>query len=268
MITCSSIGYNGSLANQIFQFASTWGISRTLGYGVRFPAENFTSGNPHDYSGGKLRECFDIPNTLFAPGSEIIRSLSYVYNERCFSYDEGTRSIPDGSDLRGYFQSELYFKEHETELRKILRFRPDVVDRANSLYKINPDSTCIHVRRGDYLSSSNHHPSQNVEYYQKAIKHIDGGTFYVFSDDIGWCRENLNSLDNNLVFLEIMDPYVSLFLMSQCKNHIIANSSFSWWGAWLGKKEDQIVLSPSTWFGPSLSMNNTKDLYCEGWNKI
>lgn len=268
MITCSSIGYNGRLANQIFQFASTVGIARNLGYDVKFPSENFIQGDPHDYNGGKLRECFDIPDCYFASRNEIAHSVAYVYNENSFNYDESVSGIPDGVDLRGYFQSERYFKNIENEIRDILKFRDVIEQESRLVCDISDNSTCVHVRRGDYVTSPDHHPVQTVEYYKKAIDIIHDGTFYVFSDDLEWCRNNLPREDKNIVFLEVENPYVSLYLMARCKNHIIANSSLSWWAAWLGKKEGQVVFSPSNWFGPALAKNDTRDLYCEGWNRI
>jgi hypothetical protein len=268
MITFSSIGYNGRLANQIFQFASTIGIARKLGYDPIFPIENFISGDPHDYNGGKLRECFDIPGDYFLSRDEINRATSYTYNEGSFKYDEATKGIPDGVDLRGYFQSELYFKDYSDEIRKVLKFRGNVLSESDSFCKVSENSTCIHVRRGDYVTSPNHHPVQTVEYYKKAIDLIGDSTFYVFSDDLEWCRENLGPIKENMIFIDVRNPYVSLCLMTKCRNHIIANSSLSWWAAWLGKKEGQIVFSPLNWFGPALSNNDTSDLYCPGWNKI
>jgi hypothetical protein len=268
VITCSSIGYNGRLANQMFQFASTIGIARNLGYDPKFPLENFVPGNPHDYSGGKLRECFDIPDLYFTSRNEIIRSISYAYNEGSFKYDEATKGIPDGVDLRGYFQSELYFKNCSEEIKEILKFRDDILSESNSFCEIDGNSTCVHVRRGDYVTSPNHHPVQDVEYYKKAIDLIGDSSFYVFSDDLEWCRKNLSSISENMIFLDVQNPYVSLCLMTKCKNHIIANSSLSWWAAWLGKKKDQKVIAPIKWFGPALSNNDTSDLYCYGWDKI
>jgi hypothetical protein len=268
MITCSSIGYNGRLANQIFQFSSTIGIARNLGYDAKFPSENFISGNPHDYNGGKLRECFDIPDHYFMSRNQISSSVSYLYNENFFNYDESVSSIPDGVDLRGYFQTERYFKNAEQEIREILKFRDSIAQESESICDISDNSTCVHVRRGDYVTSPDHHPVQTAEYYKLAIDHIPDGEFYVFSDDLDWCRSNISSKDKNIIFLDVENPYVSLHLMARCKNHIIANSSLSWWAAWLGKKEGQIVFSPLNWFGPALSNNDTSDLYCPGWNKI
>ena len=268
MITCSTIGYNGRLANQMFQFASTVGIARSLGYDVKFPAENFVSGDPHDFNGGKLRECFDIPGEYFLPRGSISSKIQYNYNENGFSFNEDTKILPDNVNLNGYFQSEKYFKDSEKEIRLIFNFRNDVLLESSREIKIEDKSTCVHVRRGDYLKSPDHHPFLGAEYYLNAMDEIGDSIFYVFSDDIDWCVKNLKFNNKELVFLDIKNPYVSLNLMSKCTNHIIANSSLSWWAAWLGKVEGQKVISPLNWFGPLLSHNDTKDLYCDSWNKI
>jgi hypothetical protein len=268
MITCSTIGYNGRLANQMFQFASTVGIARRLGYDVKFPTENFVSGNPHDFNGGKLRECFDIPEEYFLPSVSISSKIQYNYNENGFSFNEDTKILPDNVNLNGYFQSEKYFKDSEKEIRSVFSFRNSILSESSEIVKIEDNSTCVHVRRGDYLKSPEHHPFLGIGYYSRAMDIIGDSTFYVFSDDMDWCVENLKSEDKRIVFLDIENPYVSLNIMSKCSNHIIANSSLSWWAAWIGKKEEQRVISPVNWFGPSLSRNNTKDLYCENWVKI
>jgi len=264
MITCSSIGYNGRLANQMFQFASTVGIARKLGYEAKFPEENFIPGNPHDYNGGKLRECFDIPDYYFLKRSEIEKNILYEYNEPHFNYVSDTEIIPDGVNLMGYFQTERYFSHCEQEIRKIFKFRKDL-DSTGGQITIEPDSTCLHIRRGDYLSSPNHHPVQDAEYYKRGVEIAKSEYYYVFSDDIQWCKDNIRGFADNVIFIDEDNPYLSLNLMTKCKNHIIANSSLSWWAAWLGKKEDQKVVSPSRWFGDSLSKNETRDLYCKNW---
>ena len=268
MITCSTIGYNGRLANQMFQFASTIGIARNLGYDPKFPLENFVQGNPHDYNGGKLRECFDIPDEYFSPRVAILRNIFYEYNENSFSYNEETGRIPDGVNLNGYFQTERYFKHAEKEIRGVFKFKDAIIQKSLEVIMIGENSTAVHVRRGDYVNSLNHHPVQSADYYLNSMEKIGDSTFYFFSDDIEWCKKNLNFPEKRIVYLDVEDPYVSLNLMSQCTNHIISNSSFSWWAAWLGKNDSQSVFSPLVWFGPSLSHNSPEDLYCHGWNKI
>jgi hypothetical protein len=129
-------------------------------------------------------------------------------------------------------------------------------------------NTCsIHVRRGDYIGLQNFHPVQPVSYYEEAVKIVgDDKHFLIFSDDINWCKENFTFLKNKTFVLNNLD-YEDLYLMSMCKNNIISNSTFSWWGAWLNRNENKQVIIPSKWFGISYSHLNTNDLYCEGWIK-
>ena len=124
----------------------------------------------------------------------------------------------------------------------------------------------IHVRRGDYLGLPNHHPACPLEYYEEAMKQMDDSKiFLVFSDDFGWCKENFTN--SNVIFIEDNKDYIDLFLMTLCQNNIIANSSFSWWGAWLNQNENKKVIAPNKWFGKAIQ-HNTKDLIPPTWKTI
>jgi len=127
----------------------------------------------------------------------------------------------------------------------------------------------LHVRRTDYAQYS-HHPICDINYYKEALARFDSDReVIIFSDDPEWClQEDLFDNDRFLVS-ENRDQYLDLCLMSLCSDFIIANSSFSWWGAWLSTNENKRVVAPSKWFGPPLNQtNNTKDLYCEGWEVV
>jgi hypothetical protein len=103
----------------------------------------------------------------------------------------------------------------------------------------------------------------------KAIKKMPkDSVFLIFSDDIQWCKENFPDMPEKFRFIEGNKDYEDLYIMSHCKNNIIANSSFSWWGAWLNSNLEKTIIAPATWFGPTLQNNDTTDLYCEGWIKI
>jgi hypothetical protein len=172
--------------------------------------------------------------------------------------------------LVGHFQSEKYFINHKNELLDL--FEIDEKTKTTLLEKygevLNQDTCSIHVRRGDYLGLPNHHPTQPISYYQNAIKIIgEEKHFLIFSDDIKWCEENFNFLKNKTFVSGNLD-YEDLYLMSMCKHNIIANSTFSWWGAWLNKNESKQVVIPSKWFGISNSHLNTNDLYCDKWIKL
>ena len=123
----------------------------------------------------------------------------------------------------------------------------------------------VHVRRADYLNIPEHHTNLQVEYYERAMKNFEGYSPVIFSDDIEWCKNNLNF--NNMVLVEGNSDVEDLWLMSLCKNNIIVNSSFSWWGAYLNKNVDKVVIAPSKWFGDGVSLS-TEDIVPEQWNKI
>ena len=172
--------------------------------------------------------------------------------------------------LFGHFQSEKYFIDYKNELLDL--FEIDEKTKTNLLEKygeiINQDTCSIHVRRGDYLGLPNYHPVQPISYYENAIKIIgEEKHFVIFSDDIQWCKENFNFLKSKTFILGNMD-YEDLYLMSMCNHNIIANSSFSWWGAWLNKNENKQVIIPLKWFGIYNSHLNTNDLFCDKWIKL
>jgi hypothetical protein len=264
MITCSSIGYNGRLANQMFQFASTVGIARKLGYDAKFPEENFIQGNPHDYNGGKLRECFNIPDRYFSPANFLSSRIQYNYSETEFTFNKETLSLPDNVNIHGYFQNERYFLHCREEILNCFTFKDNIISRGSNVER---DSVSVHVRRGDYTQYPDHHPTQSPEYYKKALEISDKKNIYVFSDDLVWCKNNISAPNKNMIFLEEPDPFVSLLMMSLCEDNIISNSSYGWWAAWLNKNQDKKVIGPTLWFGPSMR-KDTSDILPPSWIKI
>lgn len=263
MISFRNIGGLGRFGNQMFQFASTVGIARSLGYDPVFPLENFNlNGDPDSYNGCKLRECFDIPSSMLRDSSSI--GIRHIYQETGFTYNPQTEKLPPNTDISGYFQTEKYFSRIGSEIMDLFKFKESIVNKANTIAKIE-DGVSLHVRRGDYLSYPLHHPTQSLEYYDAAMNEFqEDSKFYVFSDDIEWCKNNIKG--KNVSFIESGSPYVDLYLMTQCNGHIIANSSFSWWGAWLAKDTKKVV-APSKWFGPAIN-HSTTDLYCKNWKII
>ena len=123
----------------------------------------------------------------------------------------------------------------------------------------------MHIRRSNYVSLQNYHSLQEIDYYKKSIEILGEDIhFLIFSDDIDWCDKNLTFIKNKTIINEFSD-YEQLYLMSLCNNNIIANSTFSWWGAWLNKNNNKKVVSPKNWFGPANQGLNTEDIYCENW---
>jgi hypothetical protein len=176
--------------------------------------------------------------------------------------------------LEGYFQKEKYFKENESQLREIFAFKKilnthnqTLADRISAL-----NSVSLHVRRGDYVKDAGINAYHGVcppDYYKEAIRMISKKTrdavFFVFSDDIEWCKGNLD-IPGEAVFVSHntgADSYVDMQLMSLCKDHIIANSSFSWWGAWLNPFAEKTVIAPKNWFADNSV--DTSGLYPKEW---
>jgi len=176
----------------------------------------------------------------------------------------------EGACYDGFFQSEKYFKHNREYLLKL--FEPSyVVKKVLEKYKdFFKETTCsIHVRRGDYLKFSQHHPPQALEYFNQSIDqmlNLGVNTFLVFSDDIKWCMDNFSG--KNIYFIDQEKDYVELFLQSMCDHNIISNSSFSWWGAWLNKNVNKKVIGPKKWFGPGKVELSSVDILPESWIKI
>jgi hypothetical protein len=178
------------------------------------------------------------------------------------------------SYLDGYFQSEKYFHDIADQLRQDFTlakpFQGKTLEIANTI-KNDSNAVSLHVRRGDYLIHRDFGGIVTEEYYQRAIDHIrdqlPAAKFYVFSDDITWCRSELplGPLATFVSHPELKD-FEELILMSLCQHHIIANSSFSWWGAWLGQNPEKTVIAPQKW--SNLHEDWYKDIIPDLWIRI
>lgn len=243
------------LGNQMFQYASALGISRKLKV-------------PFHYNVDKtyLNDCFVLGSAI----NEQCQPTA-IYSEPSFMFDENTFHFPDTHDieLHGYFQSEKYFKHCESLIRENFFFEKRIRERAADSLPTGV-LVSIHVRRGDYTKLTEFHPMPSVEWYEKAYEKFRGYTPVIFSDDMVWCKENLSHLSDNVYFSEnnstdgTDDTYVDMCMMSMCNGHIIANSTFSWWGAWLSGAN---TVAPKNWFGPK-GMSEWSDVYCDGWEVL
>lgn len=252
----------GGVGNYMFQIAAAYAHGKKFNKEVGFNCSESSGCHRHvtDYHKNILKDV----NLYF-----IGQGPRKQFNESVFHYQE----IPDyaGSStlLYGYFQSEKYFKDCEEDIRKMFMSYDIEIDSKTRGLLLNDKSCSIHVRRGDYLKSPNHHPTQDMNYYMKAIKRMPKDSiFLIFSDDIEWCKSNFPDMPEKFKFIEGNSDYEDLYLMAHCKNNIIANSTFSWWAAWLNGNLDKVVVAPNKWFGPAFPNHDTKDLYCEGWVKI
>lgn len=235
MITFSQLGNYGRLGNQLFQIASTIAYAKRYRQEYCFPRFQYY----YDFN------CkFDIKNievqSVIREGSE----LDYVPVQ---SYMPQMGNV----DLIGYFQSELYFKDFKKEILDIFKTEPQDLK-----------SGMVHVRRSDYLEKQNYHPTQSLDYYKKGMDLLGFDHYYCFSDDIQWCEENLK--DPRITFVKGTTEIQDLKLMMKCAGGVIANSSFSWWGAYLS--ESKKVVIPRNWFGPAFGNYNIEHRVCQGWN--
>ncbi len=251
----------GGLGNYMFQIAAAYAYGKKYNKELVFNMQESSGCHKHisEYDSNVLKD-INLYHTRKGNYTQV--------QEKQFHYQE----IPDTNSsvlLNGYYQSEKYLKDFEDEVRELFMSYDIELDNEVKELLENHNTCSIHVRRGDYLNLPSHHPTQNMNYYMKAIKKMPkDSVFLIFSDDIQWCKDNFPDLPEKFKFVEGNEDYEDLYLMSHCKNNIICNSTFSWWGAWLNRNEDKIVVAPSVWFGPALSANNTEDLYCEGWIKI
>lgn len=209
--------------------------------------------------------------------SAVQRLLRYsVFRERFFHFDPEVLCLPNKVYLEGYWQSERYFAEHTEDIRREFTMKQPCLGRnrelADAIASVNAVS--LHVRRGDYVTDAKTNAAHGVcavDYYCKAAdmiaRAVENPVFFLFSDEPEWVAANLD-LRYPVVHIGHNGdaPHEDLRLMSQCRHHIIANSSFSWWGAWLSANPDKIVIAPKRWFNdPAI---NTDDLTPAGWQRI
>lgn len=274
MITNLNIGYNGRFGNQLFQFASVYGIAKKLNYEPIFPKKNITKKVIQNNADGKqfdarfqITECFDIDESFF---SDNLKIRNYI-NEKHFHFDNKMFEIPDSTSLNGYFQSEKYFEHCKEEICKILQIKDSILEPAtNFISKLNKNKVAIHIRRTDYLHLEGYHSLNGKEYVDLSIKEIgdvDNFQFIVCSDDTKWCEEIWGKNDN-FIISKNNSAYVDFAIMSMCDHHIISNSSFSWWSSYLSKNDNKKIIAPKNWFGEKIQISNTEDLYTNKMIKI
>ena len=275
MIGFNYLGKLGQLGNQMFQYASLRGIARNRGVDFRIPYhdEIFV-----DSLGNRLRiELFNpfimsnvTQSNIGMVGADNPHDASVIDRTRTegeFKFNESLfNTCPDNVTLHGYFQSEKYFKHIEEEIRQDFTFKPELAIPCKHRMSTVDTPIALHIRRGDYLKNSAYHNNLGLDYYAEALDKFDKSrTVIIFSDDPQWCKEQHLFSDDRFLVSEGSDSYTDLCLMSLCSDFIIANSSFSWWGAWLSKGVDKVVIAPEKWFGPENAHHDTSDLLPDEW---
>jgi hypothetical protein len=285
---------SGGLGNQMFQYA----LGRRLALKNNVPLKldiseyNKKKLREYDLSHFNIIENFATPKNLRSvtfpsnkPGSvPFIKLYQHIFHlppipytkERTINFHPEILTLGDNTYFDGYWQSERYFSDIKDVIRKefTVKNKPDPINES-FIEKITAcESVNVHIRRGDYVSNpttNQVHGSLDLEYYHKALKlmleNIDNPHFFVFSDDPEWAEWNIKT-DAPITYIKHNGAknYEDMRLMSTCKHHIIANSSFSWWGAWLASNENKIVIGPSKWFR-EIDYND-QDRMPESWLRI
>lgn len=286
----------GGLGNQMFQYAVARRLAEDRKTSVIMDLAFFE--NPADVDTPRHYEldCFELkpqfllpsrrpgePDTSYvgAKGKLLFAKHKLegkawkVYRERHHNFDPHAVELPDNSYLVGYWQTEKYFKSIRNQILKDFSIKTPATGKNKTLLKEiqNTNAISLHVRRGDYVSNTNankFHGTKGQDYYQKALSVIlpkcKNPVIYVFSDDPEWCKKNLRFKQKTVYVEGNKKGFEDMRLMSNCKHNILANSSFSWWGAWLNENSDKIVVAPKMWFNdPSV---DTSDVIPESWVQV
>ena len=282
MLAFNQLGNLGRLGNQMFQYAALKGIATKMGYEYCVPP--FNSHRVDNYS---LNKCFKLDSLNNSNFGILDRGNAPTVVERYFHYDEELHNLcPNDVSIHGFFQTEKYFKHIKNQIRGDFTFYDEFLTACSEMIdSLDSPPLFLHVRRGDpnlidargfkwsYTQCSSQHPPQSLEYYEKALeKFPEDQPIIVCSDSPEWVKEQEIFSGDRFFVSEPEEkypdgsytPYVDLCLMSLCSGAIIANSSLSWWGAWLQNGRGPVV-APKNWFGPDYADKDTKDLYCDEW---
>lgn len=285
----------GGLGNQMFQYAAGRAISLEHDTCLRLDISGYTNYGLHQ--GFELQRIFNckaeivndadvrhilgwqyssgIRRVVLRPSMAAFRRKGFVV-EPHFHYWQGIKKVPSDCYLMGYWQSEKYFLEEIEQIREDFSFRLSMGKKNAELAKqINQvNAVSLHVRRGDYANipeTTAAHGLCSLDYYRAAIQHVSERVpkpqFFIFSDDMAWVKNNFK-MDCSHQYIDHNrgeESYNDMRLMSLCKHHIIANSSFSWWGAWLNPSANKIVVAPRRWFAKKTDVG---DLFPQDWVKL
>jgi Glycosyl transferase family 11 len=296
----------GGLGNQMFQFAAGYSLAKRLNLPLALDLSFFAKqGADHVVPRPYLLDGYDITYENFVPPVRqqarpgiLSRLKRYArrhfrnylpepkkaknyFKEGPFYFNDEFNAISQGVWLNGLFHSELYFKDYADDIRRLFTYKkPLSALGAENLTKIKAQrvSVSLHVRRGDYVmlqSAKDKHGIISIDYYKRAVDlmqkiHGPDVHFFIFSDDTGFVEEEFISLSNKTILKgDVLYPLEDMYLMSQCRHHIIANSSFSWWGAWLNPHQYKTVIAPRWWFSrEELKTTTIMDLLPDTWIAI
>jgi hypothetical protein len=273
---------SGGLGNQMFQYALYLALKRQ-GRNVILDTSLFNYTKMHN--GYELERCFGFNDLKVKVSRWGILKLRFFLKYNIGSVVYADKSHYDikvfktkSRYLNGCWQSEKYFSQIQDEIQEVFEFKNIDTENQKLAKEIqSTNSVSLHIRRGDYLGNSKYEGVCSEEYYLKAINRLNkeisshnDAVFYVFSDDIEFVNQftsKLNIKTKIIAHNKSEDSYKDMYLMSRCKHNIIANSSFSWWGAWLNNNSNKIVVAPKNWFGNSTE-DCYKDIVPKSWERV
>ena len=278
----------GGLGNQLFQYSAARSLADRLNVNLGLDTREYNAGSPFEMG---LKH-FNIRAEFNPKGlikhkkngfSKYILDIALgnhknVYKETNLGFNNLFHSLPNKTYLKGYWQSEKYFENNQKKIFKDLQIialqSKKNIKISENISKTN--SVSLHIRRGDYVTNYSYnmkHGTCSLDYYKRSVDYLSKSlnknfTIFAFSDDPEWVFKNLK-LPMDIQFIEHNSSkknYEDLRLMSQCNHNIIANSSFSWWGAWLNKSPKRTIISPKEWFADKNIKNI--DIIPNNWIKI
>jgi len=292
MTTHISCNLTGGLGNQLFQIFTTIAVGIENRYKIVFPYYEVSPvGNPRPTYWKTFLSSIKImtnENNRHELSNQQLYQFAEI-KEPTFHYTRiDPFDIRQSAMLRGYYQSYLYFENYKETIFKLIRLREqqnDVIEKHTELFSTDANTISMHFRLGDYKNLQDCHPIISIDYYDNALSYLIKNRSEQQPDQkfkvLYFCEEQDNEAVSqmigflklkytNIVFEKINDQtkdWEQLLLMSCCDNNIIANSTFSWWGAYFNKNNRSIVCYPSLWFGPRLA-HNTRDLFPKEWIQI
>ena len=279
MIGYNKLGSNGRLGNQMFQYAALRGIAAKRGYDWCIPPDTYD----HKDNYG-LFETFEMTNVKES-NIGFVSGDCIQENNHCF-IPEFFDECPDNVSLDGYYQTEKYFTHIEKEIHKDFTFKKNyLIPCQEYINSLSSPPIFLHIRQSDNIGREQYHPILSIEFFENALKQFAEDTLcFVFTDDMEWCksqeffkqerflfnekneRYSYQNIDGTGKLQNTLLPQIDLCLMSLCSGGIIANSSFSWWGAWLQNNRGKIIAPNSkVWFGSAMTHLDTSDIVPKRW---
>lgn len=250
-ITKTNLFTGPRFGSQMTQYAGMYSVAKKLKAEFVFLEEHINDVEVD----GHLFDAFNLPDRIVSKNDMQFSQFTIremVLDDRVFSLDTN-----QNWDVGGWFNTYRYFQEYTEDIQKLFTFKSDIrATAADNIDKLRNNEpyplVALHVRRGDYLT--NFSLIMGLQYYSEALSvfynKFDGNYFklVIFSDDIPWCKENISG--ENVTYIENNTNYVDMCMMSMCDHHIVANSGFSWWGAYLNPAPDKLVVCPYRYIGP------------------